>query len=128
VINASNITQPTELRDKPKAIRRISIDTLIHDSDDGLHSQSTNSSQFGSSQDSHQSASLVNSVDAQRFQEISTASLKDPNLNFLAEVKKSIHTPEGFRIGCAGLSKWLQEVSFIIAPKFAEELIDLIDV
>lgn len=117
------------LKEKPKQVKRLSIETLINDSDDDMLALSSNSNHFKSNHDSVQSNTVKEPLDRTQAQNnIHIAILKGQNIQFLKGIKEAMCTPEGFNYSCSVISKWLKGLYYIPDDHLLEALVGLIDV
>jgi hypothetical protein len=116
--SALPLSQPVTA--KPPHVKRLSIDTLINDSDIDDISQSAASSMFISNQDSVRSVTLITPEDYEAW--------INRSIDFLNGIKKVINTPQGFDIGCSIVSEWLQGVRYRCRVALIDALVDLLNV
>lgn len=115
----------TVLKDKPKQIKRLSIETLINDSEEEKLLEPALSSQCKPDQHCvNSNTSVVTSP----MSDIHILILKEQSISFLKGIRVTMQSPQGFHYGCSIISKWLKGVYYPIDNKLLDVLVELIDV
>ena len=136
--NANNLQHQCP-KEKPMQVKRLSIETLMNDSDEEKLSAYMNSIQNDNIKTDdpreleskimpkfHVSkvpiSNLVNSYDGYIY------SLRDNDLIILKELHKKLYTTHGYRYACAGISKWLKGICYEIDQYEVDILTNILSV